>query len=220
MFMRMLPALLFVLIPNAFSQGVTAPTGDSPIVQIPISPDEPQKSLDEIITLRFRLGAQWQGYSIAAINETGQAGQFFLRGLTLEQESKPHSMEPRRVDAKSRIVVGSADIHWPEIDYVYVEASRRLRIELLPPDGGQGVIRIPQRSGREYEIVDESRLPEVPSSDFEQEVSILGLEGDAKSIKIPAQKPLQEAASQVGTGNHGDRLFLSVSVRVGTPSGK
>jgi hypothetical protein len=189
-----------------FAQSSAQPVADKVGVTAQQAPDP-----GELITYRFRLGDTDASYSLAAVNKTDQPRSFFYKGMTPELGSQTHNSMPIRVDPGHTVTVPATDLRWPDFQYVYVEASRRIELRLVRT-GDTDFVSIPLSSrDRLYDVASESRLGELDNSEFDQTLSLLGSKGDLPLL-MKAHDSLPAAVARLNPKPRQDRpkMFLVI----------
>lgn len=207
-----------ILVAGAFAQDHQAPSSTKrQNAQVSASADsqEPQETTpagkeDEIIAYRFRLGQAVEAYNLVVINSTDRPGRLFFRGLTPELESQPTNIQPLAVGPGERLTLSAGDLKWAKFTPVYVEASRRLQVQ-LHMTGQDESLPIPIKSYvTVYDIASGDRLGEVAFADSDRRVLLLG-DKAASAIELRAHDDLHIAAAKVqgnGAAVTPEQLFL------------
>jgi hypothetical protein len=133
----------------------------------------PEAGADQLISYRFRLGSAEAKYSLLAVNPTDKPGTLFYRGLTPKSEGTPYVPELKSVPPGGAIQTSATELNWPEYPIVYVEASRRIQLQLAGDRADPVAISISDRETL-YDIVSQQRIDEILPSDADQTISILG----------------------------------------------
>jgi hypothetical protein len=139
--------------------------------------------LDEIVAYRFRLGTEDVAWELAASNRTDQSGRFLVVGVTPESESRPRAAQPIQLDPGQTKTLSAANLKWPDFQWVYVEASRRIQLRLVREGEPTAVLALPNMTSETVcDIVSEQRLGEVSPSDAERAVRVLGAGSQGESV--------------------------------------
>jgi hypothetical protein len=203
-----------------FCIGQSLPTADNSGAGVAVQAPDVVPDPDELIAYRFRLAAPDGDYSLVASNRTDKPAKFFLRGLTPELEKLVQNVPRTQVDPGQTLTMPAAELRWPDFQAVYVEASRRVELRLVRTGSPENLVIPLTPRNTLYDVVDEQRLGETLSGDFDQTISLLG-SSDVAMIVLRAYDDPRVASmrlvEKVPPGRA--RIFLIVPLRPKPPGG-
>ena len=128
--------------------------------------NKPVGDPDDLIAYRIRLESVDTDTSLVLMNMTKESGRVLYQKVISSAEAKTQQDVFKSLSGGESLSLSAKELEWSNVDFIYVLASRRVRVRLLLGGSLKNIV-VPQvHHGSLCDLVSEGRLEEIPTDEY------------------------------------------------------